>query len=146
MKLEEAIDKRHSIREFEDKSISKSVITKLIKDATKAPSAKNEQPWKFYVVLSKDKRKQIIELCKKIQEDLSSEINRLEPKIKLTALKFYNNMGNAPCIIFLFRKKISSPCYKYSNDLIGIAGAVENLMLSAWIKSWNLLCWELQKL
>ncbi len=42
--------KRKSIRKFTDKVVEKELITKLLKAAMQAPSAHNQQPWKFIVV------------------------------------------------------------------------------------------------
>lgn len=44
MKIKEAINKRKSIRSFENKSVSKQILKGLIIDAIKAPSSANAQP------------------------------------------------------------------------------------------------------
>ena len=41
---------RKSVRSFSDKPVSKEDITKLLQAAMQAPSAHNQQPWKFIVV------------------------------------------------------------------------------------------------
>ena len=50
MELSEAIDKRKSIRKYQNKKINKNIIESLIDSARLAPSAKNRQPWSFVVV------------------------------------------------------------------------------------------------
>lgn len=46
----ETIFKRKSVRTFLDKKVEKEKIDQILKAAMAAPSAKNEQPWEFYVV------------------------------------------------------------------------------------------------
>ena len=139
MKIQEAIDKRHSIREFEPKPVPKRVIEELIKDASKAPSGKNEQPWRFYIVYSEDKRNLIINKTKNLIS--SREFKSLKPKIRKIAEKFYSDFGGAPHIILVYReKKKKEPSYQYFNDIAGISSAIQNLMLAAVEKGLG-TCW-----
>jgi len=46
----EAIYKRRSIRQYQQKQVSKEQIKQIIKAGMNAPSAGNEQPWYFIVV------------------------------------------------------------------------------------------------
>jgi nitroreductase len=137
MKLQAAIDGRHSIREFEKEKVPKSILKKVIKNATKAPSACNGQPWKFYVVSSRENRDKISILTRKEFEKImknnpGKSILKKEEKIQRIAEKFYNNLGDAPCIILIYREKQKNePSYLQPNDISGISAAVENLMLSA---------------
>ncbi len=50
MDLSEAIRKRKSIRKFKPESVPKEIIHKILKEALRAPSAINTQPWEFAVV------------------------------------------------------------------------------------------------
>jgi nitroreductase len=49
METLEAILTRRSIRAFKDKKVPKEFITKMVKAAMYAPSARNYQPWHFVV-------------------------------------------------------------------------------------------------
>lgn len=40
---------RHTIRKYLDKPVSKELLTDVLKDATRAPSWANSQPWEIYV-------------------------------------------------------------------------------------------------
>lgn len=44
---------RRSIREFLDKDVEPEKVEQIIRAAMQAPSAKNQQPWEFYVVKGK---------------------------------------------------------------------------------------------
>ena len=52
---------RVSIRKFKDEAVSNEDIGYILEAAMAAPSAKNQQPWEFYVVTDKEK---ILELSK----------------------------------------------------------------------------------
>lgn len=45
MELQDAINQRHSIRQFTDKPVEKKMITKIVELAQRAPSWVNSQPW-----------------------------------------------------------------------------------------------------
>lgn len=46
---------RTSIRKYKDKPVEEEKIEMMLKAAMAAPSAKNQQPWEFYVVTNKEK-------------------------------------------------------------------------------------------
>lgn len=50
----EAIFTRVSIRKFEERPVEPEKIEKILRAAMAAPSAKNQQPWEFFVVTAKD--------------------------------------------------------------------------------------------
>lgn len=50
MDVMEAIYQRRSVRAYTDRPVDKATVEALIKAATHAPSAMNEQPWAFVVV------------------------------------------------------------------------------------------------
>lgn len=50
MNLKETVLKRRSIRKFSDELISDELINELLISAMAAPSARNQQPWEFYVI------------------------------------------------------------------------------------------------
>jgi len=54
MDFSEVITKRHSVRQFEDKSIEREVIDAMISDANLAPSSKNTRSSGFIVVEDPD--------------------------------------------------------------------------------------------
>ena len=141
MNLQEAINKRHSVREYERKIIPKKILIELIKDASKAPSAKNEQNYKFYIVNSKKKRDIVAKYLKSTLKLMNKQINKLEENLKKVLINFYSDLGGAQTIIFVYRKKIkNSPEYQFPNDLAGISCAIENLMLSAVSRGLG-TCW-----
>lgn len=65
MEAKECILKRRSIRKFTDEKVTDAQIEDLLKAAMAAPSARNSQPWEFYVVKNK-------ELQAKVKEGIPS--------------------------------------------------------------------------
>lgn len=59
MTVREAIQKRRSVRSYQQKSISEKQLRKVLEAARLAPSASNRQPWKFVVVRDEEKRKKL---------------------------------------------------------------------------------------
>jgi len=53
MDLTEAIYSRRAVREFTPEAVDEEILRQLIDAAVQAPSAVNEQPWLFSVVLDK---------------------------------------------------------------------------------------------
>lgn len=53
MKLTEAINSRHSVRQFTDQPVDRDLIKKVVKLAQRAPSWVNSQPWQVYCAMGK---------------------------------------------------------------------------------------------
>ena len=54
-----SIFKRYSVRKYTDQKISDENIKLLLKSAMQAPSAGNQQPWRFTVITNKEKLKEL---------------------------------------------------------------------------------------
>ena len=52
---------RVSVRKYQNKLVEEEKISKMLRAAMAAPSARNQQPWEYYVVTNKEK---IVELSK----------------------------------------------------------------------------------
>lgn len=61
MDVQEAINLRKSIRKYKDKQISDEIINDLLEAARKAPSAKNVQSHKYFIVKDKSVKNKLIE-------------------------------------------------------------------------------------
>jgi nitroreductase len=63
MDFNEVLTGRRSIRKYKEGAITKEQIEELIKAAQAAPTWKNSQTGRFYVVLSDEKKKEFAEKC-----------------------------------------------------------------------------------
>jgi nitroreductase len=59
MELMEAIKKRQSIRDYEDRPVPENKLRNVLEAARLAPSASNRQRWKFVVVRESDLRQKL---------------------------------------------------------------------------------------
>lgn len=53
MKLTEAINYRHLVRQFTDQPVDRDLIKKVVKLAQRAPSWVNSQPWQVYCAMER---------------------------------------------------------------------------------------------
>lgn len=96
---------RVSIRKYQDRPVEREKIVEILRAAMAAPSAKNQQPWEFYVITKKD---------------TLEKLSKASPYAGMTA--------NAPvAIISAYRKDCDVPCYAD----IDMSIAMENL----WLKT-----------
>ena len=99
----EAIQRRKSIREFEDTAVPRETLQKLLEAARLSPSAKNIQPWHFIVVTDAEKRK------------------------ALSKGLFAKFLKNSPSVIVLCGDEIASPDWY----IVDVALAGENMVITA---------------
>jgi len=59
MELKEIITKRRSIRAYENKLVPEESLKNILEAARLAPSARNNQPWKFVVVREEKRRQEL---------------------------------------------------------------------------------------
>ena len=61
MEFSELVKSRYSCRNFSDKPVTKETLYKIVGEALNAPSAKNTQPWEFYVTYTDEANAKIRE-------------------------------------------------------------------------------------
>jgi nitroreductase/putative intracellular protease/amidase len=93
-----AIKERRSIRRFEDKDVEQTKIEQILRAATWAPSANNDQPWKFVVVRSKETKEKVLNaFLNKMKDYFESH------GIPLDGIRaFWSGIFSAPVHIFAF--------------------------------------------
>ena len=109
MELKEAIRKRQSIRDYEDRPIPEDKLTRVLEAARLAPSASNRQPWKFIVVKEKERRQELAQ-----------------------AANGQAFVGEAPIIIVAVATNVEHvmPCGVHSHP-VDLAIAVDHMTLAA---------------
>ncbi|WP_104400344.1 nitroreductase family protein [Vibrio penaeicida] len=102
------IKRRHSIRQFSDRSVPKSIIESCIKAAGTAPSGANHQPWHFVAINSADVKAQIRQAAEELEQSFYQGIagqewlDALKP-LGTNASKPY--LEKAPWLIAVFSQK-----------------------------------------
>lgn len=64
MDVMEAIRKRYSVRNYQDRAVEKEKLDSVLEAARLAPSASNRQEWRFVVVRDKDARQRLMKAAK----------------------------------------------------------------------------------
>ena len=133
MEVSQAILERRSIRKFKEDSVSRELLNKILEAGTLAPSGKNKQPWKFYVVQG-EKRSEMTQAMQRGMDRLAKMgINTGSAKYTLRV------METAPVTIFVFNPTSRHPLMKrdtlevYTDivDIQSIGAAIQNMLLTA---------------
>ncbi|KYK35508.1 MAG: nitroreductase family protein [Theionarchaea archaeon] len=72
METLECITTRKSVRRFRPDPIPEEDIITMLEAAAMAPSGANQQPWKFFVVRSRSRKEEMVDIVKASCEDLPS--------------------------------------------------------------------------
>ena len=125
MKVLEAIYGRRATRDFAGKPVGRDLITHLIEAAIQAPSAINEQPWRFTVIGERT-------ILDRISQDSKSYAlsNAAEHRLPQRLLDRLNDPAfhifyNAPVLILI--SAVSNSTWAVEDCAL----AAENLMLAA---------------
>lgn len=101
------LEKRRSIRDFQDKGVPLKVVEEILRESTLAPSASNNQPCRFSIVNCKNTIKALSDESKEnLLEDYAKNKTSLNP-VYVDVLKDanFNVFYNAPCVIFIIGSK-----------------------------------------
>ena len=128
MELDKAISSRKTIRKFKNQNVPNEYLYEIIQSAMLAPSAKNRQPWRFYIL--DDKQKEDIT---NMMYQWGEEYKDIHTSIKGSA----NQMKTANKAIMVF-----TPNYHSTNKKIHYKKP-DYLSLGAAIEHMNLKCFDL---
>jgi len=157
--LYDIIENRRSIRKYKDQDIPQEDIEEIVQTAAKAPSACNEQMWKFVVVKNKEVINKIAGAIyerldeMKEWEEASGILDRLDNKKR--AVTFF---AEAPVVVAVymndfryydpdfravFKERFSSEEQHIlfgDGDIQSIGAAIQNLLLAVEEKGYG-ACW-----
>lgn len=129
MEFFDTLARRHSIRSFQKRPVERAVLDRLFDAASLAPSALNEQPWRFYVA-SGEKRREIIQVMAQSTHYLEEYMALLGHEPTEEALRWYSELGDAPVIVAATMPKVDDD-FARLNKHLSVAGAIQNLLLAA---------------
>ncbi len=135
-----AIYDRRSIRKFIDKPLSQEDITAIIQSGMKAPSSKNRQPWKYYVIQGNAKEEMLTVFRRGIEREEHGHALLPQSKQHIAAAKHtVDIMAEAPTIVFVVNslgkpifdeltpeERISEIC-----NIQSIGASIQNMLLAA---------------
>lgn len=129
----ELVQARKSIRQFKDEPVPKELIEKIFNQAVfHAPSGKNRQNWKFFIVQG-EKRKEYLKYSQKSWLGIKDILEkRLKPSLYAFTERFFYTLGNAPVIVFAYSHNSSDE--RYHTSIGSVYMAVQNLNLACQIE------------
>jgi nitroreductase len=128
-KLDSLIQSRRSIRKYKKDPIPKEVLDKVLAAGTWAPSGKNLQNWRFFVLTGK-KRDAYLKYNQKSWLGIKDVLQKkLKPSLYAFTERFFFTLGDAPVFILCYTK--NDPTERYLTSVGSVYMAVQNIMLTA---------------
>ena len=129
----ELINKRRSVRKFSDVEVPESVMRKCLKASVLAANSSNLQPWEFYWVRSKEKKKDIVDACfsqnaAKTAKEFVVAVARIDTwkRNRNLILEEYKKQNKFISIIDNYYNKLIPLIYYH--DRFGIAGLIKRII------------------
>lgn len=126
------IESRKSIRKYKPTPVPKEVIERILTAGFHAPSGKNRQNWKFFVVQGA-KRDEYLKYSQKSWLGIKDILQkRLKPSLYDFTERFFYTLGEAPVIIFCYSQNSSDE--RYHTSIGSVYMAVENMNLACLVE------------
>jgi nitroreductase len=133
MKAEELyqlLEARRSVRKFKAQEVPHEVIERILAAGMQAPSGKNRQNWRFFVVTGK-KREEYLQYSQKSWLSIKDVLQkRLKPSLYQFTERFFFTLGDAPVIIFAYSHNDEEE--RYLTSIGSVYMAVENMNLACF--------------
>jgi nitroreductase len=105
MEFRELLEKRRSIRSFEDKDVPLEVIREIIDDSVKAPNASNKQAWNFIIITNKEYMKKLSDVSRQgfidsVKRNPNSPLKEYAQGLEKRS-RDINFFWDAPCLVYI---------------------------------------------
>lgn len=123
------VESRKSIRKFKNQSVDRKIIERVLNAGMHAPSGKNRQNWRFFV-LTGAKRDAYLKLSQKSWLGIKDVLEkRLKPSLYQFTERFFFTLGDAPVVILCYSHNDAEE--RYLTSIGSVYMAVENMNLAA---------------
>jgi nitroreductase len=123
------VESRKSIRKYKPEMPPRDVIERILNAGMHAPSGKNRQNWRFFVVTGK-KREEYLKYSQKSWLGIKDILQKkLKPSLYDFTERFFFTLGDAPVLIFCYSLNTSEE--RYHTSIGSVYMAVENINLAA---------------
>lgn len=116
---ENVIKERHSTRSFSGEEVSMADVMEILEAGRLAPSAKNRQPWAFYVLSNEEKEDVVNMFIKRLEEHNTEATGFASARI----------MKEASKVVLVFMDDKNE--YDRTTDLLSVGACIENMLLRA---------------
>ena len=143
MDFYKVIERRRTIRDFENKPVDIGIIKKIISAGLKAPTNNHLREWEFVIVNDKKERLRILNLkdmtsyeeCEKMMDGFGMTDSDQRGMYHIAMPKQFSMLYNSGCLIlpfFKLRDPLMHPtCLSSLNEFASIWCCVENFLLAA---------------
>ncbi len=127
------LQSRKSIRQFKTDEVPQDVLERIIYQAAiHAPSGKNRQNWRFFIVQG-EKKNQYLKFSQKSWLGIKDVLQqRLKPSLYAFTERFFYTLGGAPAVVFAYSH--NSPDERHLTSIGSVYMAVQNLNLACQIE------------
>ncbi len=143
----EVVRKRRSIRRFTEDTVKEQDIVAMLEAAGLAPSATNEQPWRFIVIRDKELRKQMQDMVNAMIDMRIEDEEDAARRRRIGQMRFYSNyFGDAPVVIAVLSRPWPAAFPElqgqqpFDSGLQSVAAAIAHLLLAATALGYG-SCW-----
>lgn len=119
----EIINERRSVRSFTNEKISEEELLDILDCGRQAPSSKNYQPWRFYILNDEEKRN----LYDMMMDTLNK--NNTE-KTGLATAKILNDAGQV-VVVYADRETLKAKDSGMYSLMLSVGACIENMLLRA---------------
>ena len=143
MELYEAIEKRRTVRDFDDRLVEMGIIKKIISAGLKAPTNNHLREWEFVIVNDKKERTKILNLkdmtsydeCENMMDSFGMTDSDQRGMYHIAMPKQFSMLYNSGCLIlpfFKLREPLMHPtCLSSLNEFASIWCCIENILIAA---------------
>lgn len=126
------VESRKSIRKFKPDMSPKEMIDRILAAGMHAPSGKNRQNWRFFVVTGK-KRDEYLKYSQKSWLGIKDVLKqRLKPSLYEFTERFFFTLGDAPVVVFCY--SLNTPEERYHTSIGSVYMAAENINLACQVE------------
>jgi len=127
--LYKLIESRKSIRKYKKDPIPADMLERILNAGMHAPSGKNKQNWRFFVV-SGNKRDEYLKHSQKSWLGIKDILQKkLKPSLYEFTERFFYTLGDAP--VFIFCYSLNDPEERHYTSIGSVYMAVQNMILAA---------------
>jgi nitroreductase len=128
----ELVETRRSIRKFKNTNPPREALDRILNSALHAPSGKNRQNWRFYVVQG-PKRDQYLKLSQRSWFGIKDILKtKLKPSLYDFTERFFYTLGEAPVLVFCY--SLNSIEEKHLTSVGSVYMAIQNINLACIVE------------
>ena len=137
MDFYDVIRNRRSCRVFTSDPVSRDVLERVVEAALWAPSGKNRQNWKIFVVTG-GKKEELTDIAERSFPFLEPSLRELyDEKIVSFTRNFFKTLGGAPVLLVFYSQPTEEGLFV---DTQSVSAAIENALLAATYEGLG-TCW-----